>query len=306
MTRKRGDRTKSAVVSAKDARQKAWKNILQAISHNTNLLAAIRRSLFPARPDFLVEGLWNMASKHMTVPLSPSCNIFSLFLEQCSQLREHVPKNVGKAIEAFVKARDIYTRRRKELVYQCHLNLAGDTDAHREKRSAFLATCKQVTVEEHATPYPPSQHWVAEDKEVYNAWKTWCDSHTLKDKREGHFPVHRLNEDALAYTAEADESVLFYDASGKLVAFVIRDFCHDQKIVDAIAEDISQGRFYKKSVRVSLTGYSWICYAKPICSLTILGSLPTVGIPRAIGATRRVLGGHAICATLSTGTIQCF
>ncbi|KAI0653714.1 hypothetical protein C8Q70DRAFT_937470 [Cubamyces menziesii] len=91
-----------------------------------------------------------------------------------------------------------------------------------------------------------SAHWVAEDKEVYNAWKTWCDSHTLKDKREGHFPVHRLNGDALVYMAEADESVLFYDASRKLVAF---------KIVNAIAEDISQGRFYKKSVRLDNPGF---------------------------------------------------
>ena len=90
---------------------------------------------------------------------------------------------------------------------------------------------------------------------MYDTWKKWCGGHKLKDKREGYFPIHRMSSDKLAYTAEADESVLFYDPDGNLVAFVICDFCANQDIVDAIAEDVSNGHLYKRSVRVGLLYY---------------------------------------------------
>lgn len=252
MGRRSAKSSKNAAVSDPPAVQHAWHKILQAIATRPLLLDHIARCLFPDSRNLVTENLWELANKYLPVPPSPHCDIFSDFLVQCSRSGGCVPKEVGKAAADFRAARAQYQRLRKSVVHQCRLDITGSSDADVQKRSAFLAKCKRVTVEKHATPYPPPQHWVAEGPKAYFKWKTWCSSHKLHDKREGHWPVHRLCKDKLAYVAEADESVLFYDPDGNLVGFVIRDFCANQKIVDAIAEDVAMGRSYKKNVRVCL------------------------------------------------------
>ncbi|EIW63693.1 uncharacterized protein TRAVEDRAFT_41122, partial [Trametes versicolor FP-101664 SS1] len=221
MGRRSAKNSKNAAVSDPPAVQHAWHKILQAIATRPFLLDHIARCLFPDSRNLVTENLWELANKYLPVPPSPHCDIFSDFLGQCSRSGGCVPKEVGKAAADFRAARAQYQRLRKSVVHQCRLDITGSSDADVQKRSAFLAKCKRVTVEKHATPYPPPQHWVAEGPKAYFKWKTWCSSHKLHDKREGHWPVHRLCKDKLAYVAEADESVLFYDPDGNLVGFVI-------------------------------------------------------------------------------------
>ena len=56
----------------------------------------------------------------------------------------------------------------------------------------------------------------------------------LHDKCKGHHPVPLLDMNKLAFTAKANESILFM-RKGKLIAFVIRDFCPVSSLLNNIA-----------------------------------------------------------------------
>ncbi|KAI0665791.1 hypothetical protein C8Q78DRAFT_982605 [Trametes maxima] len=172
-------------------------------------------------------------------------------------LGDEVPEKVQLAAANYRQASAKHAKRRRTIVHQCRLDISGDSEADKQKRSEFLAKCQRVVVSERHEPYPPPQHWVVENAKVDHAWDTWCKKHTIRDARnETHWEKHRISKRKLNATAGADESVLFYDPNGKLIAFVIRDFCPNQEIVDTIAKDVQEGCLYKRSVRVSGIGCS--------------------------------------------------
>ncbi|KAI0745164.1 hypothetical protein C8Q76DRAFT_605551, partial [Earliella scabrosa] len=102
--------------------------------------------------------------------------------------------------------------------------------------------------------YPPTKEWVVETPEIGEKWQDWCEKRKLRDKREGYFPVHLLDSTKLQHTVKEDASELIVDANTKeLLAVVIRSWCAEQPVIDAIAAHIADSPNIQRSARVSFS-----------------------------------------------------
>ena len=122
-------------------------------------------------------------------------------------------------------------------------------------REKFLSGCKTVPVHQYGDidAYPPPKHWMVESSDIGDKWHAYCTTRHLADKREGYHPMCTVDEKKLDYVVKENESVLLVDdRTGELVGCVIREWCPEQGVVDAIAEYIRTTPSLKRSARVRM------------------------------------------------------
>ena len=234
---------------------RGWTRVVRQLSTEPALLESIRLSLFPNKRAQIQNALVSLFEKHTGRELADP---WSAFLGHCTQYVDIVPKVVLQAVADFRTARNAYLSMRKRLIKICRLDNSGDgaaeCTARRERRLEFLEShCTVVRVKRLEEPYPPPQEWVVETPEIGEKWQQWCATHKLSDIREGYFPVHHIDAAKLQHTVKENASELIIDADTKeLLAVVIRSWCAEQPVIEAIAAYIADSPNIQRNARVSV------------------------------------------------------
>ena len=233
-----------------DALNRGWQRIGAELGSDPESIEAIKLGLFPAKAELLKTKLRAFWEKHC-VGCPPPGDLRAATIQRFSSHPTHFSPNVHAAYAIYRAAYEKYHLLRRNLISECRLNCTSETKPeHQAARRAYLEKCRIVELDDVATPYPPPGVWVAENEAIRDNWEEFCTTRPLHDKREGRHPVLLLDTNELAFTAEADDSILFL-RNGKLVAFVIRDFCPVPSLLDDIAQFVEDTTSYRKSVRVS-------------------------------------------------------
>ena len=122
----------------------------------------------------------------------------------------------------------------------------------------------EVTVQSREIQYPPHNHWVYEQEDIGEQWRTHLLEGKMKGVRNHHYPLHPLVSQKLKHDIPANESTIFIDsATGKLVGLVVRNFSGGNTEVLQWATTITlEATKWQKSVRLSpLTQYDYLAKA---------------------------------------------
>ena len=247
---------RESLLLALPAPLRGWIRVVQHIATKSELLESIRLALFPDERGQIEQALVTLYETHTGKKLADP---WSAFLGHCTQHEGTVAKAVLQAVADYRTARDAYLQARKRLIKVCRLDNSGDSEAERtarrERRLKFLEShCTVVRVKKLDEPYPPTKEWVVETPEIGEKRQDWCEKRKLRDKREGYFPVHLLDSTKLQHTVKEDASELIVDANTKeLLAVVIRSWCAEQPVIDAIAAHIADSPNIQRSARVSFS-----------------------------------------------------
>jgi len=135
----------------------------------------------------------------------------------------------------------------------------------------------KVAVQSQENQYPPHNHWVYEQEEIGEQWRTHLLEGKMKDKRNHRYPLHLLDSQKLQLDIPANESAIFIDsATGKLVGLVVRNFSGGSTEVLQWATSVAlEATEWQKSVRVS-----------PLTSSAILSCKSRIGTTIDFGWTR--------------------
>ena len=99
--------------------------------------------------------------------------------------------------------------------------------------------------------YPPENHWVCEDQDIYDRWRYHIKHSPQPDRR-----VHRkskmiiLDTTKLTYDVSPDESIIFKH-QGELVVLVMWNFCPEPDGVDWADRQIREAAPLLRHIRVS-------------------------------------------------------
>ena len=80
----------------------------------------------------------------------------------------------------------------------------------------------KVAIPLRASEYPPHNHWIYEQEETGNQWRTHMAEGKMKDKRNPRCPLHLLDSRKLQHDIPASISAIFVgSATGELVGLVL-------------------------------------------------------------------------------------
>ncbi|GLB37799.1 hypothetical protein LshimejAT787_0408500 [Lyophyllum shimeji] len=110
---------------------------------------------------------------------------------------------------------------------------------------AYLQKIPSATVTALRVPYPPMKECIAESSAIFHKWYDHFATGPQADSRKRRLPVHRLDHSKLVRDVLPEESVIFRNRRGRLVAAVLRNFCPDEATVawaDSVVADTMPGR----------------------------------------------------------------
>lgn len=113
-----------------------------------------------------------------------------------------------------------------------------------------------ITVTRLATPFPPPYLYVSESEAIYDKNMKFVLRRNLPDGRKWRKLIYKLDDpERLVYDLPPDESAVFEDENGKLVAVVIRNACGHEGVLEFLDSSIDQVVATRRNVRVSITDY---------------------------------------------------
>ena len=233
-----------------------WIHVVQHITMKSELLESIHLALFLDECGQIKQALVTLYGTHTSKTL---VDPWSAFLGHCTQHEGIIAKAVLQAVTNYQTAHGVYLQARKRLIKVCCLNNSEDSEAKRtaccKQHLKFLELhCTVVRVKKLNEPYLPTKKWVVETPDIGKRWQDWCEKRKLRDKREGYFPVHLLDSTKLQHTVKEDASELIVNANNKeLLAVVIRSWCTEQPVINAIGAHIANLPNIQQTAHVSFS-----------------------------------------------------
>ncbi|KAF9062029.1 hypothetical protein BDP27DRAFT_1185820, partial [Rhodocollybia butyracea] len=84
--------------------------------------------------------------------------------------------------------------------------------------------------------YPPPRRWIVENQSIWDLWSYQINCAPQPDVRISRKSMFMVDTAKLDYDVGPDESAIFEDENGKLVAMVISDFCKCKKVLHWVNE----------------------------------------------------------------------
>ncbi|PUU76537.1 hypothetical protein B9Z19DRAFT_990265 [Tuber borchii] len=114
----------------------------------------------------------------------------------------------------------------------------------------------EVAIQSQECQYPPHHHWIYEQEDIGNQWRSHLVDGKMKDKRNPRYPLHLLDPQKLQLDIPANESAIIIDSTtGVLVGLVLRNFSGGNREVLEWATGVAlEATEWQKSVRVNNTG----------------------------------------------------
>lgn len=100
-------------------------------------------------------------------------------------------------------------------------------------------------------PYPPARRWIVENQSIWDLWSYQIKHAPQPDIRISRKSMFMVDLAKLDYNIGPDESAIFEDENGKLVAMVISDFCKCEKVLHWVNEIVQLNVALEKNVRMS-------------------------------------------------------
>ncbi|GLB39670.1 hypothetical protein LshimejAT787_0701800 [Lyophyllum shimeji] len=163
---------------------------------------------------------------------------FRAFLSWCRSAPS-VPAAVSRAVQQRRKGMEARRDCKREFIQKLGLDWKKvDWDAYLQKIPSATVTALRV-------PYPPMKECIAESSAIFHKWYDHFATGPQADSRKRRLPVHRLDHSKLVRDVLPEESVIFRNRRGRLVAAVLRNFCPDEATVawaDSVVADTMPGR----------------------------------------------------------------
>lgn len=194
-------------------------------------------------------------------------DVFSDFASFCNNpaFRDSVPRSIQDAWRARRHSINAAAQSRRIFIFKAGLNWKPALQTIR--RNHRLAQMPCWVAIDLGVPYPPPGHWVAENVAILDLWKDYLETRKMCDARTPSHPIHQLDLNALMHDIPPDQGAIFKDDGAanafspaslcllhlldELIGIVIRNFCHDPKLVAFVNKVIQLCIEVKRNVRVS-------------------------------------------------------
>lgn len=171
---------------------------------------------------------------------------FKLWVAQNTQRISPIVRNAVNTAANVQRAR---YKRKQELANKLLLSTKNATVKAAIKK--LRALISSHIVKQKIDPYPPPKHWIVENQAIWDLWNYHISEAKQSDPRITRKAMHLIDETKLDYDLGCDESAMFFDESGELVAMVISDFCKSEEILHWANEIVQWNVDLKKNIRVS-------------------------------------------------------
>lgn len=106
-------------------------------------------------------------------------------------------------------------------------------------------------VKKKVRPYPPPRRWIVENQSIWDLWTYQINRAPQPDVRISRKSMFLVDPAKLDYDIGPEESAIFEDENGEVVAMVISDFCKCPKVLHWVNEIVLLNVALEKNVRVS-------------------------------------------------------
>jgi hypothetical protein len=171
--------------------------------------------------------------------------VLQVFLAWCSN-SSAVPPEVHSAVQSRRASATRHRLKKRRLIARANLN------SKRPIGGAGSCEVPTEVVNEPARPYPPPGFWLFESEAIRKKWKYALEEGKQADSRKPRMPMLRLDMKKIHHNVRFDESKIYTNSSGEVIAIIIRDFCPHAGLVswgdDAVKESVPLHRSCRVSV----------------------------------------------------------
>ena len=183
--------------------------------------------------------------------------VIQIFLSWCSNSLA-CPSELNKAIQSRRESVAKHRRKKRRFIGRANLNSNRPLDGA-DSESHEIPT---EVIKETGRPYPPPGFWLFESEAIRKKWKYALEEGKQPDVRKPRMPMLRVDMKKIHHNVPPNESKIFIDGKGEVVAIIIRDFCPHAGLVawgdDVVKESVPLYR----SCRVSSF---WLPNSKTYC-----------------------------------------
>ncbi|KAG6820060.1 hypothetical protein H0H93_005900 [Arthromyces matolae] len=158
------------------------------------------------------------------------------------------PENLRSALSTYRINEKIKRAARTQFLFRTRLYISPGT------KHSNLGKIKCITIRKLKESYPPRGAIIADSRTIYNTWYPHFAFGKQADSRMKRLPLAMLDTNQLQLDVKDDESVIIQDEDGKLVAFVMRNFCPDPNLLHWATEQAAGQIPLRRNIRKEDTG----------------------------------------------------
>ncbi|TFY51964.1 hypothetical protein EVJ58_g10279, partial [Rhodofomes roseus] len=188
-------------------------------------------------------------------------NPFPEFVKRCKMhaSNNRFPERLRSALAARSKKAQLRRRAHKSFVSKVGLSRTPNP----ERIKQLEETTPTIYLGKLKSAYPELFHWICENEEIMDGNEYFVKYERQADRRLSRRDMLLENPAKLAHVVRADENAIIRDSdTGKIVAFVLRDFCGDAEVLEGLNGTIAESVSMRVNIRkedtgkLVLTGYS--------------------------------------------------